>query len=87
MAVTGLQNNTVNHLVNFVEPGGGAYTNAIDNLWKCARDKFKQMHDMSDAHVTWYPDEFMWHRMYSQRDACFHNAVEMMHWRYPVCCV
>ncbi|ESN97760.1 hypothetical protein HELRODRAFT_143239, partial [Helobdella robusta] len=38
--VTGLAHDTVNHRYGCVAPNG-VHTNAIENLWKCAKDKFK----------------------------------------------
>jgi len=57
-AVTGLPHATVNHSLNFVDPGTGVNTNAIENLWKCAKDKFEHMHGTSDAHISSYLAEY-----------------------------
>jgi len=75
---------TVNHSVNFVDPGTGLHTNSVENLWRCAKDKFKRMHGTSDAHIASYLDEFLWRHRHGSRDVCFNNAVELMRWHYPV---
>jgi len=82
--VTGMAHSSVNHSLHFVEPGTGVHTNGIENLWRCAKDKFKRMHGTSSAHITSYLDEFMWSRQYGGRDDSFENTVAMMRWRYPV---
>ena len=82
--VTGLPHAAVNHSLHFVDPGTGVNTNGIENLWKCAKDKFKRMHGTCDAHISSYLAEFMWHREHGSRDACFENTVAMMRWRYPL---
>jgi len=42
------------------------------------------MHGTSDAHISPYLAEYMWHREYGSRYACFENTVAMMHWHYPL---
>ena len=81
---TGLAHDTVNGSLQFAAPGTGVNTNAVKNFWKCAKDKFKRMHGTSQAHVSSYADEFLWHRKCGARDECFENAVALIRWRYPV---
>jgi len=83
-AATGLQHATVNHSLHFVQPQSGVNTNAVENLWRCAKDKFERMHGTSQAHILSYLDEFQWRRNYGSRDECFENAVQMLRWRYRV---
>ena len=61
-AVTGLAHATVNHSVAFVAPND-VHTNGVENLWRCAKDKFKRMRGTSDELIASYLDEFLWHRM------------------------
>jgi len=83
-AATGLQHETINHSLHFVAPQSAVNTNAVENLWCCAKDKFKSMYGTSQAHITSYLDEFLWCRKYGTRDECFENAMQMMRWHYPV---
>ena len=46
----------------FVSPNG-VHTNGVENLWRCAKDKFKRMKGTSDELIASYLDEFLWHRM------------------------
>ena len=45
--VTSLGHATVNHSLNFISPQTVVHRNAIENLWKCCKDKFKRMHGTS----------------------------------------
>ncbi|ESO02839.1 hypothetical protein HELRODRAFT_174268 [Helobdella robusta] len=80
--VTGLAHDTVNHRYGFVAPNG-VHTNAIENLWKCAKDKFKRMHGTCDDHVSSCL-EFMWQRGIKDRDERFQTALELIRTYYPV---
>ncbi|ESO03953.1 hypothetical protein HELRODRAFT_79698, partial [Helobdella robusta] len=80
---TGLPHNTVNHKYGFVA-STGVHTNGIENLWKCAKDKFKQMHGTCDAHISSYLDEFMWQRGARDRDERFQRALELIRTYYVV---
>jgi len=81
--VTGLPHQTVNHSLHFVNPATGVNTNTVENMWRCAKDKFKRMHGTSQAHISSYLQEFLWRRQHSRED-CFESAVALMRWRYPV---
>ncbi|ESN93921.1 hypothetical protein HELRODRAFT_147243, partial [Helobdella robusta] len=58
-AVTGLAHQTVNHSITFWAVNG-LHTNRVENLWRCAKQKFKTMNVTCNAHVQSYLDEFMW---------------------------
>jgi len=77
--VTRLPHQTVNHSLHYVNPGTGVNTNTVENMWRCAKDKFKCMHGTSQAHITSYLQEFMWRRQHS-RDDCFESAVALLRW-------
>ncbi|ESN91386.1 hypothetical protein HELRODRAFT_165415 [Helobdella robusta] len=57
--VTGLNHQTVNHFITF-RAVNGVHTNEVENLWRCAKQKFKKMNGTCDAHIQSYLDEFMW---------------------------
>ena len=52
----------VNHSVAFVAPNG-VHTNGVENLGRCAKDKFKRMRGTSDELISSYLDEFLWRSM------------------------
>ena len=82
-AVTGSAHATLNHSVAVVAPNG-VHTNGVENLWRCAKDKFKRMRGTSDELIASYLDEFLRHRMAGDRHLCFQRALELIREYYPV---
>ena len=79
-AVTGLAHATVNHSVAFVAPNG-VRKNGVENLWRCAKDKFTRMMGTSDELIASYLDEFLWHR---RQAFMLPEALELIREYYPV---
>ena len=52
----GLQHETINHSVNFVDPGTGVHTQSIESYWA----KFKVMKGVAADSLPLYLDERMW---------------------------
>ncbi|ESN96922.1 hypothetical protein HELRODRAFT_85927 [Helobdella robusta] len=49
-ALTGLAHQTINHSITF-RAVNGMHTNGVENLWQCAKQKFKKMNGTCDAHI------------------------------------
>jgi hypothetical protein len=56
----GLQHGTVNHSVNFVDPGTGVHTRSIESYWAKTKYKFKVMKGVAADSLPSYLDERMW---------------------------
>ncbi|CAF1078361.1 unnamed protein product [Brachionus calyciflorus] len=76
---------TVNHSINFVDPGTSAHTNKIEGLWKQAKDSFKQMNGCSRVHLKSYIDEFIRRSLFCVgRVDAFQKILETMSIYSPV---
>jgi hypothetical protein len=56
----GLQHETVNHSVNFIDPGSGVHTQSIESYWTKTKYKFKVMKGAAADSLPSYLDERMW---------------------------
>jgi transposase-like protein len=56
----GLQHETVNHSVNFVDPSTGVHTQSIESYWAQTKYKFKVMKGVISDALPSYVDERMW---------------------------
>ena len=76
---------TVNHSVNFVDPGTGVHTQNIESYWNKAKMKLKRMKGCHAEQLPSYLDEFMWRERFgtTSRDAWF-NIVRDIAQQYPV---
>ena len=62
---------TVNHSVNFVDPGSGAHTNTIEGSWQKLKQGNKKRFGTHEALFETYLQEFMWRRKFAGVDAAF----------------
>ena len=76
---------SVNHSVNFVDPGTGVHTNHIESYWNRVKNKFKRMKGVQKNMLDGYLDEFMWKERYgtTKREA-FQNLCRDISLWYPV---
>lgn len=56
----GLQHETVNHSVNFVDPGTGVHTQSIESYWTKTKYTFKVMKGVAADSLPSYLEERMW---------------------------
>ena len=57
------QHLTVNHTYDFVNPGTGAHTQNVENMWGCYKKKIKKSNGLNtrdNERYTDYLQEFMW---------------------------
>ena len=52
--------NTVNHSLNFVEPGTGVHTQNVESYWNRVNGEFKRMKGVHEDMIPSYLNEFMW---------------------------
>ncbi|ESO06009.1 hypothetical protein HELRODRAFT_160116 [Helobdella robusta] len=71
------QYDTVNHSRKFKAPSS-VHTNKVENLWRCAKDKFKGLKETCDNHLSSYLDEFMWHRSIARKKDKFERTLTLM---------
>ena len=58
--IPGLQHQTVNHSLFFVDPITGVHTQNIESYWNRCKVKLKQMKGVRRDMLPGYLDEFMW---------------------------
>ena len=51
---------TVNHSLQFIDPGTGIHTQNVKSYWNCVKGKFKRMKGVHEEMMSSYLDEFMW---------------------------
>ena len=56
----GLQHETINHSVKFVDPSTGVHTQTIESYWAKTKYKFKVMKGVRSDALPSYLDERMW---------------------------
>ncbi|GFO41935.1 hypothetical protein PoB_006844000 [Plakobranchus ocellatus] len=78
------QHLVVIHDQNFVDPVTGANTKKIENYWKNAKRRFKQMCGTLGSMLPSHLDEFMWRELYGKnpQDA-FNNIIFHLSQWYP----
>ncbi|ESO10446.1 hypothetical protein HELRODRAFT_183604 [Helobdella robusta] len=64
----------------------GVHKNGVENLWRCAKQKFKRKNGTCDAYVQSYPDEFMWLSTIGDRKKRFQKALELIRQYYAGHC-
>ena len=76
----GFLHETVNHQLNFVEPGTGVCTNRVESMWTRIK-AFKSMKGPSNrAMIQDYLAEFMWYQRFSVSPFyhfCYHIATDL----------
>lgn len=71
-----LQQGTVNHSINFVDPDTGVHTQTIESYWAKAKYRFKEMKGCASHLLPSYLDERMWRdRWGSTGDDAFKNII------------
>ena len=81
----GLQHRTVNHSLNFVDPGTGVHTLHIESYWNKCNGRFKAMHGTTIGKLPSYLDEFMWRDRFGRtHQDCFDNIQRHIAEFYPV---
>ena len=81
----GLQHRTVNHSLNFVDPGTGVHTQHIESYWNKCKGRFKTMHGTTIGKLPSYLDEFMWWDRFGRtHQDCFDNIQRHIAEFYPV---
>ena len=84
-STTVLTHQTVNHLVNFVDPQTGVHTQGIESYWARVKYKFKRMKGVDGNHLLSYLDEFMWRELFSKTtDDTLENIIVHIATIYPV---
>ena len=80
----GLQHETVNHSVNFVDPSTGVHTQSIESYWAKTKYKFKVMKGVRSDALPSYLDEWMWRdRWGTTTKIAFHNLCGHISEQYP----
>ena len=81
----GLQHRTVNHSLNFVDPGTGVHTQHIELYWNKCKGRFNAMHGTTIGKLPSYLDEFMWRDRFGRtHQDCFDNIQRHIAEFYPV---
>ena len=81
----GLEDKTVNHSVNFVDPDTGVHTQAIESYWAKAKYKFKTMKGVKADSLPSYLDERMWRDCWgTSTQEAFDNLCKCIAEQYPV---
>ena len=80
----GFQQDTVNHLYNFVDPNTGVTTNRVEAMWQRSKAKFKsQMGSSNRDMIPDYLSEFMWTQRFGGSH-CFYKFWTQVAELYPV---
>ena len=81
----GLQHETVNHSVHFVDPCTGVHTQSIESYWAKTKYKFKVMKGVAADSLPSYLDERMWRDRWgaTKKDA-FESICNHIAEQYPV---
>lgn len=81
----GLQHQTVNHSINFVDPIDGTHTQNIESYWAKAKYKFKVMKGCKAESLPSYLDERMWRDRYGKNtEEAFTSICSHIAEQYPV---
>ena len=51
---------TVNHSLQFIDPGTGIHTQNVESYWNRVKGKFKRMKGVHEEMMSSHLDEFMW---------------------------
>jgi len=82
---SGYSHLTVNHSVNFVDPGTGAHTQSIEGTWSCVKRLMRRlgvMNTSSDLFPS-YLLEYLWRKRYRSTDL-FEKLLENITEKYPL---
>ena len=74
----GLNHQTVNHSINFVDPATGVHTQNAESNWSAAKEKLKKMKGNTNSNfVQEYLQEFIWQRWYGEPhpNGCFQRIL------------
>ena len=63
----GLDHETVNHSLNFVDPESGCHTQHIESFWNRIKRRIKAMNGLTNRSLILYLAEFMWKDNYRGR--------------------
>ena len=75
----GLNHQTVNHSINFVDPGTGVHTQHAESNWCAAKTKFMNMKGNTNPDLLQeYLQEFTWRRWYAEPhpNSCFGRLLQ-----------
>ncbi|KHJ87184.1 hypothetical protein OESDEN_13046 [Oesophagostomum dentatum] len=77
---------TVNHQVNFVDPGSGAHTQNIECHWQKFKNMAKRKYSISNRRYRDYLSEFLWKEMFGKREESLYKFWKQVAELYPVQC-
>lgn len=83
----GLNHQTVNHSMNFVDPATGAHTQQAESNWNAAKEKLKKMKGTTNREfLLECLQEFTWRRWYGEPhpNVCFERFIEDIVEQYPL---
>ena len=81
----GLDHQTVNHSVNFVDPQTGTHTQNIESYWAKTKYKFKVMKGVKAEYLPSYLDERMWRDRFGRTtEEAFNSICSNIAEQYPV---
>ena len=83
----GLNHQTVNHSVNFVDATSGVHTQHAESNWSAAKEKLKKMKENTNREILLeYLHEFSWRCWYGEPhpNRCFQRLIEDIAEQYPL---
>ena len=76
---------SVNHLIEFVNPTTGVHTQNIESYWNRVKIKIKRMRGVHDSMLSSYLDEHMWRERHGRTDSlALQHIIRDIRLRYPV---